>query len=225
MLENVIATHPRLLRLKRRKVPAIWLLAVLLAMTAFGLWHVFRTHVTNLGSSQLMSEHGVYSAWNSNNVIVLIRHAERCDRSNHACLGDPAGITVDGNQAAAAVGDGIRRLGLANADILSSPEVRTQQTASTVFGKGIETQDWLARCDSTFANAALAHKREGHNLVLVTHSGCIDHLERQLGVAGGERVAGYASALFVSKDSNGKAHLLGQLNANQWQTLNSSTGK
>lgn len=225
MLENVIATHPRLLRLNRRKVPAIWLMAVLLAMTAFGLWHVLLTHVTNLGSSHLMSEHGVYSAWNGNNVIVLIRHAERCDRSNHACLGDPAGITVEGSQAAAAVGDGIRRLGLANADILSSPEVRTQQTASTVFGKGIETQDWLARCDSTFANAALAHKREGHNLVLVTHSGCIDHLERQLGVAGGERVAGYASALFVSKDSNGKAHLLGQLNANQWQTLNSSTGK
>jgi phosphohistidine phosphatase SixA len=225
MLENVIATHPRLLRLKRRKLPAIWLLAVLLAMTAFGLWHVLRTHVTNLGSAQLMSEHGVYSAWNSGKMIILIRHAERCDRSNHACLGDPAGITVDGSQAAAAVGDGIRRLGLANADILSSPEVRTQQTASAVFGKAIETQDWLARCDSTFANAALAHKREGHNLVLVTHSGCIDHLERQLRVAGGERVAGYASALFVSKDSNGKAHLLGQLNANQWQTLNSGTGK
>ncbi|MEN5301244.1 histidine phosphatase family protein [Pseudomonas sp. TWI628] len=225
MLENVIATHPRLLRLKRRRLPVVWLLALLLAFTAFGLWHVLRTHVTNLGSAQLMSEHGVYNAWSSGKVIVLIRHAERCDRSNHACLGDPAGITVDGNQAATAVGDGIRRLGLANADILSSPEVRTQQTASSIFGKAIETQDWLARCDSTFADAALAHKREGHNLVLVTHSGCIDHLERQLRVAGGERVAGYASALFISKDSNGKAHLLGQLNANQWQTLNSSTGK
>ena len=225
MLENVIATHPRPLRLKRRKLPTVWLLASLLAFTAFGLWHVLRTHITNLGSAQLMNEHGVYSAWNSGEVIMLIRHAERCDRSNHACLGDPAGITVDGNQAAAAVGVGIRHLHLANADILSSPEVRTQQTASAVFGKAIETQDWLARCDGTFTNAALAHKREGHNLVLVTHSGCIDHLEQQLGVTGGERVAGYASALFVSKDSNGKAHLLGQLNANQWQTLNSSTGK
>ena len=224
MLENVIATHPRPVRLKGRKLPAAWLLAVVLAFTAFSLWHVLRPHVSNLGSAQLMSEHGVYSAWNSGQVIVLIRHAERCDRSNHACLGDPAGITVEGNQAATAVGEGIRRLGLAGADILSSPEVRTQQTASAVFGKAIETQDWLARCDSTFANAALAHKREGHNLVLITHSGCIDHLERQLRVAGGERVAGYASALFVSKDSNGKAHLLGQLNANQWQTLNSSTG-
>jgi phosphohistidine phosphatase SixA len=225
MLENVIATHSRLPRPKRRKLPAVWLLAVLLAVAALGLWHVFSTHVANLGSSQLMSENGVYRAWNSGNVIVLVRHAERCDRSNHACLGDPAGITVDGSQAAAAVGDGLRGLGLANADILSSPEVRTQQTASFVFGKAIETQEWLARCDSTFANAALAHKRDGHNLVLVTHSGCIDHLERQLRVAGGERVAGYASALFISKDSNGKAHLLGQLNANQWQTLNSSTGK
>ncbi|MFJ4064306.1 histidine phosphatase family protein [Pseudomonas sp. NPDC089996] len=225
MLEHIIATRPHAPRLKRRKLPAAWLLAVLLVATASGLWHVLRTHVSNLGSAQLMSEHGVYSAWNRDEVIVLVRHAERCDRSRQACLGDPSGITVNGSHAAAAVGDGIRRLGLADADFLSSPEVRTQQTASFVFGKAIETQDWLARCDSTFANAALAHKREGHNLVLVTHSGCIDHLERQLGVADGERVAGYTSALFVSKDSNGKAHLLGQLNANQWQTLNSSTGK
>lgn len=225
MPENVIATHPRLLRSKPRKLPVVWLLAAVLVMAAFGLCQVFRAHVPNLGSVQLMSEHGVYSAWNSGKVIVLIRHAERCDRSNHACLGDPAGITMDGSQAAASVGEGIRHLGLANADRLSSPEVRTQQTASLIFGKAIEPQEWLARCDSTFADAALAHKREGHNLVLVTHSGCIDHIERTLRVAGGERVAGYASALFLSKDSNGKAHLLGQLNANQWQTLNSSTGK
>ena len=33
----------------------------------------------------------------------------------------------------------------------------------------------------------------GHNLVLVTHNGCIDHFARQQKVAGGERESGYAS--------------------------------
>jgi len=35
MLENVIATHPRLLRSKPRKLPVAWLLSVVLVIAAF----------------------------------------------------------------------------------------------------------------------------------------------------------------------------------------------
>ncbi|MNG94899.1 Lipopolysaccharide core heptose(II)-phosphate phosphatase precursor [compost metagenome] len=225
MLANAVPKPLSPTRVKRRRLPTAWLLAGLLMVLTFGLWLASRGQVADLGSAQQMRDRGVYSAWDSNETIVLIRHAERCDRSNHACLNDPSGITVAGSQAAAAVGDGIRRLGLDRADLLGSPLVRTRQTASFVFGKAIETQDWLAQCNSAFADAALAHKREGHNLVLVTHSGCIDRLERQLGVSGGARGAGYASALFVAMGADGEPRLLGQLNASQWQTLVSSTGK
>jgi len=223
MLENVIDTRLRHVRARRHRRP--WLLAGLLAVLLLGLWQASRTQVSNLGSVQQMHEHGVYGAWAKGEVMVLIRHAERCDRSNHACLADPSGITVDGSHAAMAVGDGIRRLGLGTADLLSSPEVRTRQTAFFIFGKAIETQDWLVQCDGTFADSAFAHKREGRNLVLVTHSGCIDELERQLDVPGGERASGYASALFVTQGSDGQPHILGQLNARQWRELVSSTGK
>ncbi|BBH46411.1 histidine phosphatase family protein [Pseudomonas sp. KU43P] len=221
MLENVIETP--LPPVRARRLPG--LLGVLLAVLSLGLWHLSRAQVSDLSSTQQMSDHGVYSAWAKGEVIVLIRHAERCDRSNHACLNDPAGITVDGSHAAKAVGDGIVRLGLGSADMLSSPEVRTRQTASFIFGKAIETQDWLMQCDSTFADAAFAHKHEARNLILVTHSGCIDQLERQLDVPGGERDSGYASALFVTKGSDGQPHILGQLNAKQWRELVSDTGK
>ncbi|MFJ4346255.1 histidine phosphatase family protein [Pseudomonas sp. NPDC089401] len=224
MLEHTLATSVRTPRLTRRR-PLAWMAGALLALAGLVLWQARGAAVADLGSVQHMHDHGVYSAWDNDEVIVLVRHAERCDRSRHACLDDPTGITVEGSRAAAAVGSGMRRLGLAGSDTLASPEVRTQQTASFLFGKAIETQDWLARCDDTFAEAALAHKRQGHNLVLVTHSGCIDHLERQLGVAGGDRDPGYASALFIRTDSNGKPRLLGQLNANQWRTLISQAGK
>jgi phosphohistidine phosphatase SixA len=223
MLENVIDTPLRPARTRRRRLT--WLFGALLAVLLLGVWHFSRTQVSDLGSVQQMSEHGVYSAWAKGEVIVLVRHAERCDRSNHACLNDPTGITVDGSRAATAVGDGIRRLGLASADMLSSPEVRTRQTASLIFGKAIETQDWLMQCDGTFTDAAFAHKREARNLILVTHSGCIDQLERRLDVPGGERDSGYASALFVTKGSDGHPHILGQLNAKQWRELVSNTGK
>lgn len=225
MLENVIAPPLRPVRTKYRRAPKAWLLGSVLVLLMFGLWHASRTQVVNLGSAQQMLDRGVYSAWANGEVIVLVRHAERCDRSKHACLNDPAGITVEGSQTAAGVGDGIRQLGLGTADILSSPEVRTRQTASFIVGKAVETQDWLARCDGAFADAALAHKRDGRNLILITHSGCIDQLERQLDVPGGERNSGYASALFVAKGLDGNARLLGQLNAKQWRNLVSSTGQ
>ncbi|EBM1464330.1 lipopolysaccharide core heptose(II)-phosphate phosphatase, partial [Salmonella enterica] len=37
-------------------------------------------------------------------VVVLFRHAERCDRSDNTCLSDSTGITVNGAQDARALG-------------------------------------------------------------------------------------------------------------------------
>ncbi|MFJ2549216.1 histidine phosphatase family protein [Pseudomonas sp. NPDC087612] len=199
-------------------------LGLLLALVILALWWTSRTPIVDLGSDNQMHNSGVYSEWAKGAVIVLIRHAERCDRSHNRCLGDPSGITLEGSQAASDVGNGIQRLGLNNAQVLSSPEVRTQQTAHFMFGKAIASEDWLKQCDKGFADAAFKHKRADHNLVLVTHSGCIDHLERQLNVPGGERSSAYASALFVSMGSNGKARILGQMNANEWRKLVASAG-
>ncbi|WP_248920028.1 histidine phosphatase family protein [Pseudomonas entomophila] len=198
-------------------------LCALLALVVATRW-VTSTQVADLGSAQQMRSQGVYGEWAAGSVIVLVRHAERCDRSHAACLNDPTGITVAGSQAAEGVGAGLRQLGLGSADLLASPEVRTQQTADFMFAKPIATQQWLAQCDRDFGQAAFAHKRAGHNLVLVTHSGCIDQLERALGVAGGERSSSYASALLVTLGSNGKARILGQMNAPQWRKLEIGKG-
>lgn len=179
----------------------------------------------SLGSEQQMLDSGVYADWAKGKVIVLIRHAERCDRSDNPCLDDPSGITLDGSQAASDVGSGLRQLGLANSDVLTSPEYRTRQTAHFIFGKEIASRDWLNACDHDFTRTALHSKQPGVNLVLVTHSGCIDQVERQLKVPGGERAADYASALFVSMNSEGKARILGQMNADQWRNVVASAGK
>ena len=61
----------------------------------------------------------------------------------------------------------LHRLGLRNADVWASREVRTQQTAQFMFGKAIATQGWLNQCDHTFASNAFAHKQPGRNLVLL----------------------------------------------------------
>ncbi|MFJ1340858.1 histidine phosphatase family protein [Pseudomonas caricapapayae] len=213
--------------LKRRRsasVKALFIgLCTVLALATLTAWASTRTRIVDLGTDKQMHNSGVYREWSKGAVIVLIRHAERCDRSNNTCLGDPSGITVAGSQAATAVGTGLQQLGLNAADVFSSPEVRTQQTAHFIFGKAISSQDWVKQCDEDFTEVALAHKTPQHNLVLVTHSGCIDHMERELNVPGGLRSSDYASALFVSVAANGKPRILGQMNASQWQKLLNST--
>ncbi|MFK0089044.1 histidine phosphatase family protein [Pseudomonas sp. NPDC090755] len=198
-------------------------LCILLALASLTTWASTKTRIVDLSSDTQMHSRGVYKAWAKGSVIVLIRHAERCDRSTTPCLGDPTGITVAGSQAARDVGNGLLQLGLNDADVFSSPAVRTRQTAHFIFGKAIGTQDWVQACDEDFASTALAHKAPAHNLVLVTHSGCIDHMERQLNVPGALRSAEYASALFISVAANGKPRILGQMNASEWQKLVDST--
>ena len=218
------AIHARRKRRMSRKAlgAALGLCMVIAAVTT---WLATRTHIVDLGNERQLNESGLLQDWADGAVIVMIRHAERCDSAPGPCLNDPTGITVAGSEAATRVGQGLKQLGLGNADVLASPKVRTLQTAHFILGQAVASEAWLESCDNQFAREALARKRAGHNLVLVTHNGCIDHFARQQGVAGGERESNYASALFVSVDANGKARILGRLNESDWQRVLASVGK
>jgi phosphohistidine phosphatase SixA len=228
MLSSNTLGHPaiharRKRRLSRKALGAA--LGLCMIVAALTTWLATRTHIVDLGNEQQLSDSGLLQDWAEGAVIVMIRHAERCDSAPGPCLDDPTGITVAGTQAATRVGQGLHTLGLSNADVLSSPKVRTRQTAHFILGQAVPSAAWLESCDNQFADEALARKRPGHNLVLVTHNGCIDHFQRQQRVVGGERESGYASALFVSVDGNGKARILGRLNEPDWQRVLASTGK
>lgn len=227
MLSSTTLHDPALVaRLKRRRSRKLIsaTIGLLMAVAGVGTWLATRTHIVDLGNEQQLSKSGLLQQWKDGAVLVMIRHAERCDSAPGPCLGDPTGITVAGSEAAGRVGQGLQRLGLAGADVFSSPKLRTRQTAHFLLGQDAATQDWLETCDKQFADEALAHKRSGHNLVLVTHNGCIDHFARQQRVAGGERESGYASALFVSVNGEGKARILGRMNAPDWQRVLASAG-
>ncbi|MBC3488930.1 histidine phosphatase family protein [Pseudomonas sp. SWRI100] len=228
MLSSNTLGHPaiharRKRRLSRKALGAA--LGLCMVVAALTTWLATRTHIVDLGNEQQLSDSGLLQDWAEGAVIVMIRHAERCDSAPGPCLDDPTGITVAGTQAATRVGQGLHTLGLSNADVLSSPKVRTRQTAHFILGQAVPSAAWLESCDNPFADEALARKRPGHNLVLVTHNGCIDHFQRQQRVVGGERESGYASALFVSVDGNGKARILGRLNEPDWQRVLASIGK
>lgn len=169
----------------------------------------------DLGKADNMTRSGLYAAWAAGEVVVLVRHAERCDRSSNPCLNEKDGITQVGRQASQQVGQGFATLGLGNTDLLTSPLIRTTQTADFMFGKPIATQDWVYNCDHDLLGDIQKHKAAHRNLLLVTHSGCIANLETQLNFPHAP-AADYTSALFISIVPGDKAKVVGTLNAQEW---------
>ncbi|MBV6823345.1 histidine phosphatase family protein [Pseudomonas sp. PD9R] len=190
-------------------------LLVIALVTGFAWWP---RSPANLASVDPHVRAQLLQQWEAGEVVVLVRHAERCDRSSHPCLGPADGITRIGSDSAVAVGQGFLRLGMTQAEVLTSPVTRTVQTAHYMFGKDAQTQEWLASCGSTLRNDVVAHKRAGHNLVLVTHSGCIGDFEAQTGFKHAA-TSEYGSSLFVHIADDGQLQVLGIINAEDWHAV------
>jgi phosphohistidine phosphatase SixA len=133
-------------------------------------------------------------------------------------MGDLTGITLVGERTASTVGREFQAMGLSKTDIISSSLVRTVQTAVAMFGPEAKTLDWLQDCSEPSLKDIAALKKPGRNLVVVTHSGCMAHYERQLGVRGTPS-ADYASTFFVRSPVAGAPTALGYLNAASWPTF------
>ena len=193
----------------------------LLLLTGYTYWP--RSPI-ELASGQNMSRAGLYASWKKGEVVVLVRHGERCDRSDNECLGPEDGITRNGSQVSAQVGHSLSQLGLAQTDILASPSTRTAQTAESLFGHPVASQDWLFDCEKMNLGQVMAHKANDRNLVVVTHSGCIGQIESQQGYPHAE-ISEYDSAVFISLDKRSQPVIRGVLNPEDWKHLAIKGGK
>lgn len=172
----------------------------------------------NLGNAAHTAHAEFLQRWRDGEVVALVRHTERCDRSGNPCSGPADGITDVGAQAATALGKHFQQLGMEQVDVVSSPITRTAQTSRFMFGKDAVAQDWLATCGASLRNDVVAHKRTHHNLLLVTHSGCISDFEAQTGFKHAP-TSEYGSALFIGIDASGELQVLGFLNADDWPAV------
>ncbi|MBK5356656.1 histidine phosphatase family protein [Pseudomonas sp. TH41] len=190
-------------------------LVIVILVSGFVWW---QRSPANLGHSSPRDTAQLMQRWQAGEIVVLVRHAERCDRSSNPCLGPADGITRAGSDAAAALGRSFEQLGMEQTDVLSSPITRTAQTSRYMFGHDAIAQEWLATCGDSLRNEVVAHKRAHHNLLLVTHSGCISDFEAQTGF---QHVAKsqYVSSLFISIDATGELQVLGIVNADAWPSL------
>jgi hypothetical protein len=152
--------------------------------------------------------------WQKGEVIVLVRHLERCDKEDAPCLMGTEGITARSVDEGQALSEDFYRLGLLNSDVYNSPLDRTAQTESIVFGDRGSDRDWLFKCKKTIFRDAMANKTPGKNLILVTHSSCIDSFEESLGYA--SETPEYGTSLFFSPGPDNKLEVHGFLDMEDW---------
>lgn len=197
------------------------LMACLLAVTFGGVSYQLRkpaAPVDLIESNRLISS-GFYAGWQRGDLVILMRHVERCDHSTNPCLAQPDGITRKGSDVATALGASIRAMDLSGTDLYTSPLRRTEQTAQAVFNRTTPAQDWLINCRKTMLDDVLKHKLDHRNLILVTHSECIAQLEKSLNVSSPDPL-GYGASLIVSVNPRDQsAHVLGTVDARSWNTV------
>ncbi|KAA0945517.1 histidine phosphatase family protein [Pseudomonas sp. ANT_H14] len=169
----------------------------------------------DLGVGNRLLTSGVLASWHNGDLIVLVRHEERCDRSTNPCLGPEDGLTLPGSQSASALGKAFQTLGMDSSDVLSSPATRTAQTLLFMFGKTQLSPGPLAICGDAMGEEILGHKIPGRNLLLITHSACISDFERALGFEHAD-AAEYGSSLFVEVSADGTLKALGIMNSQDW---------
>lgn len=157
--------------------------------------------------------------WAKGDMIVLVRHAERCDHSPAPCLGPADGITVRGKAVVENVGLQFQKLGMQNADIYSSPLTRTAQTSGFMFNYASVDQGWLYNCKKTMLADTLSHKVKGRNLVLVTHSECFTALEKLMGLPE-SKTRDYGYSLFLTASNDGlQPTVTGYIDASDWPAV------
>lgn len=143
---------------------------------------------------------GTHAAWSSNGlpridnktlarlarlaqqhpVVVLFRHAERCDRSTNQCLSDKTGITVKGTQDARELGNAFSA-DIPDFDLYSSNTVRTIQSATWFSaGKKLTVDKRLLQCGNEIYSAIkdLQRKAPDKNIVIFTHNHCLTYIAK-----------------------------------------------
>ncbi len=169
----------------------------------------------DLSKSPFALTSNMLAEWHNGDLIVFVRHLERCSRVDAACMEDePAGITQRSSVTGLEMRAQFAELGLNATDVYSSPLTRTSQTSTLLFAEPTANEDFLYQCKESFVQDALAKKIPGRNLVLVTHSSCMDEVNESLAYA--EVDYEYGAAVFLNVDSATEHNILGFIDTDDW---------
>lgn len=198
----------------QRKRALTWSAGASLAVAA-GAFTLHPPEIADLSEEGRPKLPNLLAQWENGDVIVLLRHLERCDKEDFPCLEGTKGVTSRSVAVGSVLADSFAQLGLGKTDVYNSPLTRTAQTEAIVFDDVGGDEDWLYECRETMVHDALEHKVPSKNLILVTHSSCISAFEQELGYE--TETPAYGTSLFFTRSSEpGSLDVLGFLDADDW---------
>ena len=156
---------------------------------------------------------------------MILRHAIKCDDAEPGCAKNNEALTAAGERQAMEIGNGVRRTLGGRYTVHHSSMVRTRDTALLAFHKSTGDPGISKPCLPGFADH-IRNLPVTTNMILVTHSSCIDSLEN----ADGERHLGFKSgnddhfgiAAFMEQSETGSLRVIGCVWPHDWTRLGDS---
>lgn len=164
------------------------------------------------------------SRWSEGGVVLVQRHATKCLNEGPDCPDGNEVLTDLGRLESRALGAGLREALGGSFEVRHSYLTRTHDTARLAFDHSTRSRALEKPCKETFND----HIREvetpgGGNLVLVTHSSCINALRgrngrRLLGFNAG-RSWNFGLSAFVERGADGHNEPIGCMRPLDWANM------
>jgi len=162
------------------------------------------------------------SQWQKNNVIMVLRHATKCEKDVPPCIDGNEVLTQRGRLEAALIGEGVQSSLMGEYLVSHSYLNRTRDTALIAFGTSTPKAELSKSCKLSFENYVQSLETNT-NHILVTHSSCINSLKR----LDGERLIGFNTgkdphfgiAAFLENKPEGKPELIGCMWPTNWADM------
>ena len=161
---------------KQHRVP----MSILVLVAISGLIGVNLYGVTNDCDGSNLKGRDVNKFWREGELILIFRHTARCEEDAFSCPPGEDALTVEGVNQAQLVHMGLQHLGSGEIDSFHSPMIRTTMTAGIVLPEQSSPATWLVNeCKIGLFEKLRSHKRPSVNLVLFTHSSCLNSLKNK----------------------------------------------
>jgi len=162
------------------------------------------------------------SQWQKNNVIMVLRHATKCEKDVPPCIDGNEVLTQRGRLEAELIGEGVQSSLMGEYLVSHSYLNRTRDTALIAFGTSTPKAELSKSCKLSFENYVQSLETNT-NHILVTHSSCMNSLKR----LDGERLIGFNTgkdphfgiAAFLEKKPEGKPELIGCMWPTNWADM------
>ncbi|HDD9598081.1 TPA: lipopolysaccharide core heptose(II)-phosphate phosphatase [Escherichia coli] len=112
-------------------------------------------------------------------IIFLIRHGERCDRSQNKCMSTHEGLTVNGANKAKEYGKVFNNM-FPSYGLYSTDTLRTVQTATFFSGGKTPIIPEMSTCDDDAINNILKISQQNKVPVIFTHNHCLSKIARKM---------------------------------------------